>query len=99
MLIAEPVLMRVRSRMKNFKQYSVAQALGIPVNEDRLHEAGYDIELCFDIYKTIVSRGYVGVLPWDDFGKTTKQIMEEREKCDTKIVENSQVNSEQSVKR
>ena len=99
MLLAEPVLMRVRSRMKNFKQYSVAQALGIMVDEGKLHEAGYDIELCFDIYKTIVERGYIGVLPWDDFGKSTKQLLEEREQCDTKIVETLQMSSEQSVKR
>jgi hypothetical protein len=84
--------------MKNFKQYSVAQALGIPVNEDRLHEAGYDIELCFDIYKTIVGRGYVGVLPWDDFGKSTEQILEERQ-CNTKAQETLQESREQSVKR
>ena len=99
MLLVEPVLMRVRGRMKNIKQYSVAQALGIPVDESRLHEAGYDIELCFAIYKTVVERGYIGVLPWDDFGKSTKEILEERESCNTKILENSQANSEQSVKR
>lgn len=98
MLIAEPVLMKVRSRMKNFKQYSVAKALGIPVEEERLHEAGYDIELCFTIYKTIVERGYIGVLPWDDFGKTTQQILEER-LCNTKTLETLQVSSEQSVER
>lgn len=101
MLILEPVLMRVRSRMKNVKQYSVAAALGIPVDESRLHEAGYDIELCFAIYKTVVERGYVGVLPWDDFGKSTKQILEERQKalCSTKTVETSQVSSEPSVRK
>ena len=98
MLLAEPVLMKVRSRMKNFKQYSVALALGIPVDEGRLHEAGYDIELCFAIYKVLVERKYVCVLPWDDFGKSTQQILEERE-CDTRIVENSQMSSEQSVRR
>ena len=99
MLIAEPVLMKVRSRMKNFKQYSVAMALGIPVQEERLHEAGYDIELCFNIYKTLCERRYVVVLPYDDFGKSTQQILEERQLCDTKTVETSQVSSEQSVKR
>lgn len=99
MLIAEPILMRVRTRMKNFKQYSVAMALGIPVEEERLHEAGYDIELCIDIYKTLCERRYVVVLPWEDFGKPTQQILEERELCNTKILENSQVSSEQSVER
>ena len=101
MLLVEPVLMRVRSRMKNIKQYSVAEALGIPVDESRLHEAGYDIELCFAIYKTVVERGYIGVMPWDDFGKSTKQILEEREKqlCNTKLLETLQVSSEQSVER
>lgn len=99
MLIAEPVLMRVRNRMKNFKQYSVAMALGIPVQEERLHEAGYDIELCFNIYKTLCERRYVVVLPYDDFGKSTQQILEERQLCDTKTVETSQMSSEQSVKR
>ncbi len=99
MLLAEPVLMRVRSRMKNFKQYSVAMALGIPVVEDRLHEAGYDIELCVNIYKTLVERGFIRVMSWDDFGKTTQEILEEKEKCDTKIVEISQMSNAQSVKR
>ena len=92
MLIAEPVLMKVRNRMKNFKQYSVAAALGIPVEESRLHEAGYDIELCFKIYKTLVERGYVKVMAFDDFEKTTAQILEERkekETCDMKIPVNS----------
>lgn len=99
MLLAEPVLMRVRNRMKNFKQYSVAMALGIPVVEDRLHEAGYDIELCVNIYKTLVERGFIRVMPWDDFGKTTQEILEEKEKCDTVIAETSQMSNAQSVKR
>ena len=98
MLLVEPVLMKVRSRMKNVKQFSVAAALGIPVEEERLHEAGYDVELSFAIYKTIVERFYVSVMPWDDFGKSTKQILEERE-CNTKVQETLQESREQSVKR
>lgn len=99
MLLAEPVLMKVRSRMKNFKQYSVAQALGLTVDESRLHEAGYDIELCFGIYKTIVERGFIKVMPYDDFGKTTQQILEEKKQCNTQTQETSQVSSEPSVAR
>lgn len=40
----------VRSSFADFKQKTVAQRLGIAVDENRLHDAEYDIELCMDIY-------------------------------------------------
>jgi len=45
-----------RHSMKNFKQRTVAEYLGIAIDETRLHEAMYDIELSRQILNTITAR-------------------------------------------
>ena len=39
--------------MPNFKQSTVAAALGIELDEKRLHDSLYDIELCKQIYNKV----------------------------------------------
>lgn len=39
-----------RPDMKNFKQATVADKLGILIDESKLHDALYDIEICYQIY-------------------------------------------------
>lgn len=53
MVLATPYLAEQRSQMTNFKQSSVANALGILVVDSKLHDALYDIELCKAIYDKI----------------------------------------------
>ena len=53
MRLAHDHLLDRRGSMLNFKQVETAKALGIEVEEDRLHEAMYDIELSILIYKAI----------------------------------------------
>ena len=52
--LASNYLMHERHLMPNFKQATVADWLGIEVDQSRLHEAMYDLELCSQI-KRIVS--------------------------------------------
>lgn len=53
MILATPFLAEKRSQMENFKQGTVAKTLGIEVDETKLHDALYDIEVCMSIYNII----------------------------------------------
>lgn len=50
MVLASLVLISKRHEMKDFKQSTVAQFLGIEIEELKLHDAEYDIEICYQIY-------------------------------------------------
>lgn len=50
MIMATYYLMPDRHRMPSFKQKRVALWLGIPVDESRLHDGMYDLELAYAIY-------------------------------------------------
>lgn len=39
--------------MKDFKQGTVAKALGIEVDDSKLHDAKYDIDICHAIYDKV----------------------------------------------
>jgi len=56
MVLASWYLMSSRSNLANFQQRTVARYLGIEVDETKLHDAQYDIELCYAIYKHIIER-------------------------------------------
>lgn len=56
MLLAAPFLVDKRPDMPNFKQMSVAQALGIEIDETKLHNADYDIELSQQIYDRVCGK-------------------------------------------
>lgn len=56
MVLASEKLKEKRHEMENFKLVTVAKFLGIEVEEERLHDAGYDIYLTKAIYD-IVTRG------------------------------------------
>jgi len=53
MVLASYYLKERRSELINFKQSTVAEFLGINVEEDKLHDALYDVEICRAIYQTI----------------------------------------------
>jgi len=53
MNLAAMHLMRQRAELANFKQGTVAQALGIEVEENRLHDASYDLRLMAQIFKKL----------------------------------------------
>ena len=53
MVLASQYLMAERSKMKDFKQETVARELGIPIESVKLHDAKYDIELTKAIWDII----------------------------------------------
>lgn len=53
MVLSSQFLKSERSSMKNFKQLTVANTLGIEFNEEDLHDALEDIKLMIKIYKKI----------------------------------------------
>lgn len=54
MVLATPYLSEKRSQMENFKQGTVAKTLGIEVDESKLHDAMYDINICMAIYNIVI---------------------------------------------
>lgn len=55
MILAAEYLKDVRHKMKDFKLMTVAKQLGIEVDETKLHDGGYDIDLTIQIYKIITN--------------------------------------------
>ena len=53
MVLATRHLMRQRHEMPDFKQETVAKALGIPIEAEKLHDASYDIRLTRAIYERV----------------------------------------------
>ena len=53
MVLASSHLAPVRHAMPNFKQGTVAKALGIVIDEGSLHDAMYDVNVCYEIYKKV----------------------------------------------
>lgn len=53
MVMATPYLASKRAEMENFKQGTVAKTLGIQVDDSKLHDALYDIEICRAIYDIV----------------------------------------------
>lgn len=56
MVLATPFLADKRSQMTDFKQATVAKELGIVIEEEKLHDASYDIELCHAIYDKVCGK-------------------------------------------
>lgn len=56
MVMATHYLMKRRQDMVNFKLMTVAAALGIKVDDTRLHDARYDIDLTRSIYKIVTTK-------------------------------------------
>lgn len=54
-VLATPYLFNVRSQMVDFKLKTVAKCLGISVDETKLHDAEYDIELTRSIYQIVTN--------------------------------------------
>jgi DNA polymerase-3 subunit epsilon len=46
---------RVRTQFENFKQSTIATALGIAVDESKLHDAEYDIDICMRIFNEVAN--------------------------------------------
>jgi DNA polymerase-3 subunit epsilon len=55
LVLASQYLIERRPKMANFKQLSVAKELGIFINDDRLHDAEYDIWVTRSIYRIVTS--------------------------------------------
>lgn len=53
LVLASQHLIGRRVNMKNFKLKTVATTLGIEVEEERLHDAYYDVELARNIYEIV----------------------------------------------
>ena len=53
MVLATPYLAAKRTEMENFKQGTVAKTLGIQVDDSKLHDALYDIQICKAIYDIV----------------------------------------------
>jgi DNA polymerase III subunit epsilon len=53
MVLASNKLKSVRHEMENFKQSTVAKKLGIELDETKLHDALYDLDICYKIYKLV----------------------------------------------
>jgi DNA polymerase-3 subunit epsilon len=58
MVLASQYLMDRRYRMKDFKLMTVAQEVGLVVDESRLHDANYDIELTRGVYRIVTGIDY-----------------------------------------
>lgn len=56
MVLATAYLIAKRHEMKDFKQSTVAEALGIRIEAEKLHDASYDIELCHAIYDKVCGK-------------------------------------------
>lgn len=56
MVLATPFLCERRASMQDFKQSTVAAALGITIDQAKLHDASYDIELCQAIYDKVCGK-------------------------------------------
>lgn len=56
MVMATPYLADQRADMENFKQGTVAKTLGIAIDDNKLHDALYDIEVCKAIYDKVCAR-------------------------------------------
>lgn len=56
MVLATPFLVDQRNQMPNFKQGTVAKTLGIQVDDNKLHDAMYDIEICKSIYDKVCGK-------------------------------------------
>ncbi len=52
-VLATPHLAAIRPDMKDFKQGTVAKALGIEVDDNKRHDAKYDIDICHAIYDKV----------------------------------------------
>lgn len=50
---ASSFLRHLRPKMENFKLYSVAETLKIPIQEEKLHDALYDVEITDEIFNKI----------------------------------------------
>ncbi|MDH6359095.1 3'-5' exonuclease [Parabacteroides sp. PF5-9] len=53
MVLASLHLMSTRHTMTDFKQETVARALGIAIEQEKLHDAAYDIQLTKEIYQRV----------------------------------------------
>lgn len=56
MQVALENMLNVRPLLPDFKQGTVARTLGLQLNENRLHDALYDIVVCMNIYSKVTGK-------------------------------------------
>lgn len=54
-VLASMNLISEREKLINFQQSTVARYLGIEIDENKLHDAEYDISICYEIFKKVRS--------------------------------------------
>lgn len=74
MSLAANALKTERDRMENFKLGTVAKFIGLGVQEDQLHNSGYDIQLTRELYWKIEGKKVL------DTVRTDEEIQVERER-------------------
>jgi DNA polymerase-3 subunit epsilon len=57
-ILATEFLLEQRQSMKDFKLMTVARQLGMEIDESKLHDAVYDIELTRSVYRIVSNRNY-----------------------------------------
>jgi len=60
MVLASQHLMYERARMKNFKLKTVAETLGVEVDETKLHGGPYDVQITREAYNIITNSDLLG---------------------------------------
>ncbi len=63
MVLAAFELMSERAKMENFKLMTVAKQIGLSIDETKLHDASYDIQLTIQIYNAIQEKKLSKVKP------------------------------------
>lgn len=56
LVLASEYLEDRRNHMPNFQLHSVAKELGLEVDQNRLHDASYDVELTRQIYRIVTNK-------------------------------------------
>ena len=56
MVLAAEHLAERRHLMENFKLMTVSKEVGLSVNEEKLHDAEYDINLTRDVYRILTNK-------------------------------------------
>lgn len=70
--LAGEYLKHVRADMEDFKLKTVARQLGIEVDESKLHDARYDIDITRQIYKKVTA---IPTIPFTTYRKLAEDIL------------------------
>lgn len=92
-VMVTPFLMGVRNDMENFKLMTVARTMGIEIDENKLHDATYDIELTRDIFYRIFAAGDM------DLQHTTDTLINDMDGAETLGIRSFIINNSRAIRR